>query len=565
MNNFNWENKPNKVFVAAPPNSQVVFQYNDKVVNTFSIREALNTPGGNIIINWVNRKYISDLLKFKLKSIPFIEPHFTTNQKEEDTSIVGCLPVFLLDISTTDHNLFLDPRRLTNWFIHIVSRVIPVERILPPELVTQVNLTFYLRDTNICLPKHGLVNISDLISSALNTLEFENIMELGNEKGEKLNDELSISYIFKLLIPKLQSMFLATKINRKRNSSGRAKGGKIKMSHDFYKILDDNDVLTKIEKWSENSLGFITDKLRECHPFILKKVCDINNTNMWAVKKFIDIIVKNSDIDPIYFNEKITFPHMIHVIGEIFHILFIDILPNESMESAIHGTLYHMAYLQDLNLLDTFKKYLYIPILYRLIYSCYETNSPFIEPAIAYLSENHYTVYRGLLNFQKQIPIWQRNMNNNTDLSAWLESNCDGSIDRFCFIAAQSEKHLNNEKFMDALYWAIYAIRGQVLDYYIIFILIIYRNSLALQNIRAGNMISKPNKNLNCKNMASPFFRIFICFYDYIKSIPPHLITVDILNNAEFGELPQYRHIIINALKDFLKENEDVFSSLLKD
>ena len=109
---------------------------------------------------------------------------------------------------------------------------------------------------------------------------------------------------------------------------------------------------------------------------------------MWAIKEFVNV-VKNSKSDPIYFNENITFHIMIHAIGEIFHSLFIDILPNESMESAIHGTLYHMAYLQDLNLLDTFKKYLYIPILYRLIYSCYKINSPFIETSLKYISGNH--------------------------------------------------------------------------------------------------------------------------------------------------------------------------------
>lgn len=565
--NFNWHKKPSNVFVASPPSSQIVFQYKDeddvhKKTCTLSIKEILNTPGGDVIITWANRKYISDLFKLKLNSLTSLESTFTEHkQKEEDTRIVGCLPVVLLDISTTENNLILDPRRLTNWFIQIISRVIPIETILPPELVREVNMTFYIRDTNIFLPRHGVMtNIPDLIFSALNTLETENIWELG-DNGEKLSHELlSISCIFKLLIPKLQSIFISS--HRKRNISGKIKSGKFKMSPEFQKILHENNLLNKIEKWSENSLKFISDKLREYSVFFLNKLGDVNDTNIWAVKEFINVAQKSETI-PIYFNENITFRIMIHAIGEIFHSLFTDILPNESMESAIHGALYHMIYLHDLKLLDTFKKYLYIPILYRLIYSCYKINSPFIKPSLAYLSENHSDIYHSLLEYQNKNPLWQGN--ENTDLIAWMEINCESSVDRLCLIASQSEKYLNDEKFMDALYWTVYDIRGQALDYYIIFLLIVYKNSLSLKNIKLGNTMSKENKTLNCKNLVSPFFRIFVCFYDYIQNIPPHLITVDILNSSEFGELPQYRHIIITALSDFFKGNEDIFSSLLKD
>lgn len=552
MNTFN---KSSKVFVTSyEKNNPLIICGNIKNKNnSYSINNLLSTPEGQNFILWANRKYIIDKLMRNL-TMPIIQD---SNNFKEDTAIIGCLPSQVLKLSNSNENqFFIDPRRLTNWFIHIISKIASFEIIFPNKINENDKWTFYIRDSNVFLPKGGKTNIQEILSSALSTFNIESIMsEYENENSE--NEFLSVIHIFKLLIPKLQKLITPASTSRKRTHSGY---NKIKISNEFNKLLDENNFSSTLEKWTEDSIKNIDRKISEYQSYILNCVANVNNKDTWAVKEFLSETIKQPNI-PIYLNENISFPTMIHSIGEIFNILLLDILPKESMEAAINGSFFHMIYLKDINLLNSFKTFVFLPILYRLINVCYEDNSPIINESINYLEYKYKNIYQYLIEFQSKKPIWIHS--NNTSLISWFNENCEDTIHFLYNVSLLCENLLDTENFTDVLYWAMNGIRKNGFEFYLVIILIMYKNSITIQNAKKGNLMNKQNKILNAKNIISPLFRIIVCFYDYIRSIPSELITMDILNSNNFGESPKYRSIIVTALQDFLKENKDLITMII--
>ena len=193
-----------------------------------------------------------------------------------------------------------------------------------------------------------------------------------------------------------------------------------------------------------------------------------------------EAIVKNPQ-QCLYQNLDISFRFMMEMIQEVLNVLFIQILPQTSMLYCLYATLYQASVLNELKILKYYSKSIHIPIMYRLIYSCFKDN-------------RQYNV----------------NITNNDTISKLVNRLCnynDNCLDIICDLAVRID--ITNVDQLDLLYTLLNEKRGHTIEFYLIIITNVY-----IMGKCQG--LNKTNKIANCKMFAQPLYNLLYLFYKFI-------------------------------------------------
>ena len=571
---FTWSNPPAQVYVSTNP-LPIIYWRNRNSEKIFSFPLTVDIKQEDVPkVAYLIRRYYADYMR------KFLQEQITKNGNNggesssslsERLQIPACLPIKALDlnnnITITNVNNFnlINGGKLINWFIYIISLIFP-----PKSL--NVNETFYIRNENIGVAS---MEVSDIIKEVLRiyTVTLNNNETDSMIGGGEGGGILSLSNLFKLLSEKILKILktghkngqkLKTKrgaavvaaVTGKRkvgNGGGGGGGGGIDGSGSGGECAFD----TQLEYELRNCVTGVEDRIKMFRDAISLSVTDESNTDTWAVKQFIKQIYQQQqqqgEIEPIYLNVNITFRTMFHAVGEIMNVVCLKIMPRLSLADSLGASIFHILYLKDLNLLESFVEQINLPVLTRLINACFvdynstavysrSKNSPIIYDILSSLPtlccekyELHEWITMNEENYTQGIHDIVMHLLNATTTTTTTTTTGFG-VDE------------------EELYYGINCIRGCTIEYYTIRLICHYIVALTISG--SGKHI----KNLNKKNLISCLYRITACVYHYVKTIPPHLLNANILTDNTFGSNPVYKKIIHKALEDFLCVNIPLLS-----
>ena len=564
---FIWSNPPVQVYIDTK-SIPVIYWRNRNSSKIFSFPLTVDIKQEDVPkIAYLVRRYYADHMR------KFLQEQITGSNKSlsslsERLQISACLPIKVLDlnnnINITNINL-INGGKLINWFIYIISLIFS-----PKSL--NVNETFYIRNENVGV---GTMKIDDIIKQILNiytvalsNTETESILVGGGGEGI-----LSLSNLFKLLSDKILKILKTghkngQKLKTKKGgmamaaaaaTTGKGRGGGLG-SRNNGTDNDDCDYIfdTQLENELRNCVTGVEDRIKMFNNAISFSVTNESNTNTWAVKQFIKQIYQQQpgEIEPIYLNINITFRTMFHAVGEIMNTVCLEIMPQLSMADALGSSIFHILYLKDLNLLESFAEQINLPILTRLINACFVDNNNINNTIISnYKNSSSSLIIYDILSSLPSL------CSNEYELHDWITMNEEKYIqgiqnmvtyllDSKTTVTTTTRTGINEEE----LYYLINHIRKCTIEYYTIRLICHYVMALTISG--SGKHV----KCLNKKNLISCLYRITACVYHYVRTLPTHLLNVNILTDNTFGSNPVYKKIIHKALEDFLCINIPLLS-----
>ena len=420
-------------------------------------------------VDYIIRLYLANDMRQKLLQ--------KSSNLKNVIEIYPSLPAKALAISSTK---FVNAQRILNWSIYIISQVIQS----PPSYF------FYSRDPKIPIPSSEY-NINDLLKRVMTMCQ----------SSDDDDDDLNMTQLLSVISGKMFRLFN----QKKRKLDGGSKKSAL--------VIMENELSRSVEN-VQKMLYQYKDEILE------------NIKNCQATKSFLQIR-DNDPHTPVYVNTNMSFSILFHTTGEILNTFLIDIVSRLSMTDAMNASIFHLLYLNEVNLLEDFIHQVNLPILNRLILSCFPSPSPpttFFSP-------------HPLIKKLPPLPT-----TTTTDLENWIKENEELVYSVLNEIIKKKED--DDDKL---LYWSINKERGNTLEYYLIVIL---RQYVQVLNLASS---SRLDRELNRKIEIISLWKFIVCFYHYVTSIPPELRSVHIFSEFTFGNNPTYKKIIQNALREFFK------------
>lgn len=403
-------------------------------------------------------------------------------------SSYGCLTSKVVGLNNIPIT-FLNPKYIINVFIKICQCIFQDDLYY---------LNYCTRDEDLNIPSSE-EELSSLVKKLM-TIYNNNEKEIDND--DQLIDIKDIFMILLEYIGKLQSNKKLNNINFNKTFS--IMGG-VSNLESLQDSLKDNFNETLLQTGENIHKLMYTYK----NDIYENEICknDINN-----IKNFIDT---NPNVH-LYNNIKISFKEMINIIGNIFRVLFLNILPQKSMLDCLYATLYQAAFLNELNILEYHSKEIQLPIMFRLIHSFFKDE-----------------------NKQNELKY------ENEKISKLVDKLCktDKKIETLCDIAVKI--NFQNLEELNSVYWILNEKRGFTYEFYIVILIYIY----TLSKCKGMN---KDNTKLNAKIFGEPIYNLLYKFHDYVvnhlkyKHVALCTTTLDNFNTI-------YRSEINKCLKNLLK------------
>ena len=394
----------------------------------------------------------------------------------------GCLPSN--SIGVKDPSVNISPMYLMHCFINIMEQV----------LRNDTNAVCFERNKDIVSLPTSNDNLEKIMMAMTST---ENLLSSSSSSSSSLVEEgrgnVNFSLFLRVIIEKMFTMQqnLKETISKKCNKIAKTSAAIGRINHELLrKNRDEADFLsTGLQQCSD----VIHSLMRENAQQIRDAVLDPNNTSMVAIKKLHAIHPLSR---PLYANENISFALMYECIGEVFNVLFINIIPQNSMMEAMQGSFYNAAVLSELKLQDRFSDLLCLPVLYRFVYSCFEDKSLSSSSHAEnlhekYLHEHHSGVWNNIIKLQRV-------------------DDDDERVNILGIIAQKSD--IRDKKFIEALYWVLNQKRLCTFEYYIILMSVLYISA------RCSN-VSKLNKLTNVVRFITPIYSIMTLFQKYVNNL----------------------------------------------
>lgn len=411
-----------------------------------------------LFVSDINRKYCSNMFKKMIQ-----------NEKVNMNYYDGCLPSKCLFIE--GEVVYISPQYLINCFIHWM------------ELLFKTNegqSIYFIRDVqNISIPAS-----SDKMEQFVSQMT-DNTFSYYKENSDSDGYISDLYTFFQLIMEQLtniQSNF-EEKVKQAKKKSNIIGGMRsINFEKDVFKLTKN-----EFKDSFSNCSQIIHDYVSNNRDRILKVALDVNNDKMYALKRIFEILARDTDIC-LYENLSISLQLMLDAIGEIFNILFNGVLPSHSIFLSFAATVYHTAVLNELNLLEKFSNTIYLPLLFRLVYSCFNDDNANTQHK-QYLS----TDYNTILNHIGK-----------------LNGDDDNNINILCSVAQKI--NLKDQKCLDSIYWHLNKVRGFTIEYYLIMISAVY------VMYKCAN-INRMNKISNAKQFLTPIYKVFSLFLNYVRTM----------------------------------------------
>ena len=431
-----------------------------------------------------------------------------------DTNFDGCLPIRCLNLNLNEEQgeeeITISPKYLINCFIHLLKTIIISK--------DNTDIIFTRDDKTVHIPT-TIVKMRDMFNSILKTFmkdDIENEMEI--DDNDNNNNFADLNQLLKLVmghIVELQQR--STKKLEKSKKQLSMIGG---ISQNNFLFSDDNNAISKM----------LTDCANVIDTYIYNHRTLVLNDNNIIINK---IITNNHNNKKIYSNNEISFQDMMDFIGQVFNVLFFKTFPRYSMMLTLQGVIYYVSVLNELQLINYYKNTIQLPILYKLIYSCFKdvTNNDNdenkkIEHYNNWFQSLYPKLYKALTTYVNII----NNTNTNDD---------DTALQCLCNIAIALD--ISDDSFMDAIYWLFNHHLNSTIEFYLIIIVNIY-----VQN--KCSSLNKNNKISNANTFMKPIYKILILFRNYVREIGIQLAVCDeTLTNFSM----YYSKEIKEAINDF--------------
>ena len=429
---------------------------------------------------------------------------------EEKLHTDGCLPSACIGVDKPSVNI--SPRYLMHCFVNIMELLFK----------TNENVALFARDKDIIsLPTSNdnlekimmamtsTVDPSFLSSSSSSSSSYMDVEEGDiNNNNNNDNNNIHFTVFLRVLVEKMFSMQRnlkemisknTNKINRKASTIGGI---------NYAALMKNNEEVDILSSGLQECSNVIHDVIQKNAKMITRMLLDTKDTSMVAMKEVIKIYSQpQQQQQPLYANLNISFELMYKCIGEVFNVLFFNIIPQKSMMEAMQGSFYNAAVLSELNLLERYNDILCRPILYRLIHSCFKDES-FLSSSSSSSSlpqedddvhEKYLDIeYRGVLT---QIEKLER---------GGCRKNWDDEI--LGRIAIKSITSIRDKQYIEALYWVLNRKRSYTFEYYIILMSVLYINA------RCPN-VNNATKLSNVLKFIIPVYSIMKLFHQYVTKL----------------------------------------------
>ena len=301
--------------------------------------------------------------------------------------------------------------------------------------------------------------------------EIMNACVNNDNNSDKDDDIIDIKYLFVIILNYMSDLSSTTakNINNKQhkiNISGGANYLK-----EFNKSVENN---------IEETLSQTGDKI---HSLICKYKHIIYKEDE-ACREKLNMIKKWMDDNPstyLYENTNISFKFMMEFVSNVFNALFLEILPKMSMMDCLFATLYQASVLNELNILKYQSDSIQLPLLYRLIYSCFKCEH---EPQLTDIDS-------GIKDLVKKLPPQDKN------------------IEVICKIALKTD--ITDTNRLDALFWLLNRERGYTFEFYLIILVALYIKFKCAA-------LNRANKLSNGQMFGEPLYDILCKFYSYVTN-----------------------------------------------
>ena len=371
------------------------------------------------------------------------------------SSFGGWLPSACLDIDKPSVNL--STRYLINAFIEHMSLLFRDDC---------NNRLFERDDQTIPIP------ISENDMSKFYDKLTEDLLKSNNNEIENNNNvQMLMKMVLQFMLDiKTEGEKNASDKNIKKLKRGSNKVGRFNYQDAFDHLKDNNNLINKedIAKNLKDSTANIQNFIYENREIIKNILYNSDNRDDSAFHQVLEILESDHDT-PLYIQYNIRFDQMFETTGQIINAALYTLIPKTSFILALQACFYNAAFLYQLNLLTKFSDSIFLPILYRLTYTCFRSDvSNDIIPQVKEYMELYYP------EISKQI--------------SKLTNDVDKNIDALTKIS--SKVNIKDEKCLDGLFWLLNEVRGYTFEYYLILLAHIFSNTNKVKNLNRHNKIS---------------------------------------------------------------------------
>lgn len=459
----------------------LVFLNGDSTAYKLPIDGRINTPRQLDIIQEANRVFL-------------IRVH-----QEGRHGIDGCLPLKCIWDSNKEEggkaaSTNINPRYLLNCFIDTLQHLNHEDD----------NRDLFVRDGDITIPatREKMLDLMTKYSFSDNMYN-ANLLNVTKTTSRDVNweddnDLIDLSYFMSMVLKqaqllgqrmhnKWQKMQQDPKFKRAIALSGGITQNSIPSNKDdsFFSLVNE-----ELEAATRNCTTHVHSEIKRNRELMLNTLVRLQSV--------IGKITSTMDV-PIYYNTALTFGDMFAVLGEIFDMLFMYILPKQSMGSTLSGIMYYATVMDELGMRGLVEDHLMYPILLRLAFCCLKNeDNPECVVDETYLSQNHTKIFKDICKVNKNAitPGVKYEMNN-------VEENLN-------FIMSVADKcDLQDAKLIDTLYHVLEYRRHRTYEFY----LIMFLRAMNIKGINAN----KRDRLLNVKNIFTPLHEIMTCFYLYVN------------------------------------------------
>ena len=309
-------------------------------------------------------------------------------------------------------------------------------------------------------------NISSLIKEIMNACA---------EAKDDEDDIIDIKYLFIAVLNYMSDLSATTTKNINSKNHKINIGGGANILKEFNKSIENN-----IEDTLNQTGNNIHNLIRDYKRFIYNNDSACHE-NLNAIHKWIE----EQPLTCLYQNTNISFKFMMEFVSNVFNALFLEILPQTSMINCLFATLYQASVLNELSILKHQSESIQLPLLYRLIYSCFKCDI--------------------------------NNNNNNNDQQSsidyfqLIDKLCkqEKDIDVLCKIALKVNITEPNQ--LNSLFWLLNEKRGYTFEFYLIVLISLYIKFKCAT-------LNKTNKLSNGRMFGEPLYDILYKFYHYVTS-----------------------------------------------
>ena len=419
----------------------------------------------------------------------------------------GCLPVRCLDLNNNNNNnnnddneeeeeLIISSKYLINCFIHLLKTIL-----VQKDIINKDYDEIFIRDDKTVPIPTSSEKMRDMLNSTLKVFmeAEENKMEIDEHEHEQENDNdfANLNQLLKMIIGHVAELQQRTtkKVEKGKKKLNMVGGISQKCNLDNNNNNSDNNDISKM----------LTDCVNVIEKFIYDHRILFKDDDM--VNRIINTMNTNTNGNgngnsnyKIYTNDDISFQDMINFIGRVFNVFFFQTFPRYSMMLTIQGIMYYVSILNELKLINHFKDTIQLPILYKLIYSCFKDETSLYDANTNnWLKDSYPKIYKAL-------NAYVTNTNTLDQSGAALEHLCNIALS----LAISNDN--NNNDLIDAVYWFL----NHHLDSTIEFYLLIITNQYVQTKC---SLMNKTNKISNAITFMKPLYNILTLFRNYVRQI----------------------------------------------